>query len=172
MWYQSIPFFRSLDEEEGRELVRISRTETFEPGQRILEEGTPGRGLYVIQQGEVVVQKKTPGAEPEVLARLQVGEFFGEMSLVTDLTTAAEAVATERTTALFLPKKDLFSLLSAVARAGTEDHARVRARAGAQALRGGRAPDHPASVGGLSAGVASAAPGRPPPIPRRVFPSR
>lgn len=112
MWYHGVPFFRALDDVEGRELMAISRPRRFAAGERIISEGDRGPGLFVIEIGEVVIQKKVLGSEPEVLARLQPGEFFGEMSLVTDLPTAAEAVAGEATTTIFLPRQDLTELLA------------------------------------------------------------
>lgn len=112
MWYRNIPFFRTLDDVEGREIMSISESREFRIGDRILEEGERGPGLFVISRGEVVIQKKALAGEPEVLARLQPGEFFGEMSLVTDLPTAAEAVASEPTTTIFIPRRALTRLLA------------------------------------------------------------
>ena len=60
-------------------------------GESLFQEGDPGASLYVISEGEVVVE--TGGHE---LARLGAGAFFGEVSLVTDLPRSASVRAVGR----------------------------------------------------------------------------
>ena len=112
MLLHHISFFSQLDSEQAEALMGISRNLTFRPREVILEEGEAGPGLYLIQSGEVTVQKRRPDGGVEVLARLLRGEFFGEVSLVTDLPTTAEAVASEDTVTLFLPREELLSLVA------------------------------------------------------------
>ena len=112
MLLRHIPFFTGLDAEQSEALMGISRNLAYRSGEAILEEGQPGPGLYVIQAGEVTIQKKRPEGGAEVLASLLPGEFFGEVSLVTELPTTADAVASEDTSMLFLPRDELLSLIS------------------------------------------------------------
>lgn len=62
-------------------MVEQSKTSTFEPGQIILRENTPGDSAYIIFSGQVEVSKVVEG-QKVVLDRLGPGNIFGEMSLI------------------------------------------------------------------------------------------
>ncbi|MGE3820373.1 MAG: Crp/Fnr family transcriptional regulator [Isosphaeraceae bacterium] len=73
--------------------------ETFRDGDVIVREGEDGREMYVIQRGSVSVSKTIAGREVE-MARLERGEFFGEMSLLESLPRNATIRAVGETTLL------------------------------------------------------------------------
>ena len=73
--------------------------EAFEDGQVIVEEGDRSRQMYVIQHGQVAIFKSAGGRE-ELLATLQKGDFFGEMSLLESLPRDATARAVGKTRVL------------------------------------------------------------------------
>ncbi len=56
-------------------------TRTYNPGDKILAEGTFGTETYFIEAGSVDIQKETGKTNPIVLATLSEGEVFGEMYL-------------------------------------------------------------------------------------------
>ena len=62
--------------------------ETFHDGDIIVSEGDDSREMYVIQSGAVVVLRNFDGVEVE-LARLERGNFFGEMSLLESISRSA-----------------------------------------------------------------------------------
>lgn len=55
--------------------------ERFSDGQIIIREGEMSREMYIIQRGRVEVVRRLRG-RPVVLATLERGSFFGEMSLL------------------------------------------------------------------------------------------
>lgn len=55
----------------------------FPKGTILFKEGDEGREMYLINSGEVKLSRKTPQGDV-VLARLGFGEFFGEMSVITN----------------------------------------------------------------------------------------
>jgi MFS family permease len=57
-------------------------------GSVIIREGTPGERFYLIDSGEVVVEKN--GVE---IARLGAGDYFGEIALLRNIPTTAAVVA-------------------------------------------------------------------------------
>ena len=67
----------------------------------IFSEGDPGRDLYLVQDGGVVIRKKTPLGEIE-LARFAKGDFFGDMALLQGLPRYASAYARGATRLLIL----------------------------------------------------------------------
>ena len=65
----------------------------FQKGTVLFKEGDEGKEMYLINAGEVKLSRKTSQGDV-VLAKLGFGEFFGEMSVITNKprTDTAEAV--------------------------------------------------------------------------------
>ncbi len=65
----------------------------FPKGTILFKEGDEGKEMFLINSGEVKLSRRTPHGDV-VLARLGFGEFFGEMSVITNLprSVTAEAV--------------------------------------------------------------------------------
>lgn len=55
----------------------------YEDGEEIVVEGDLSREMYIIQEGQVVVEKNAGGTTLR-LGTLERGDFFGEMSLLQD----------------------------------------------------------------------------------------
>ncbi len=66
----------------------------FSKGTVLFKEGDTGTEMYLVCSGEVKLTRKTPNGEI-VLAVLGFGEFFGEMSVITNQprTVTAEVVS-------------------------------------------------------------------------------
>jgi signal transduction histidine kinase len=76
-----LPLFAELREEDLERLCRGARRVSVEPGQVVMEQGTPGDGLYIVVDGELeVIRAAEDGVVP--LATRGPGEFVGEMSLL------------------------------------------------------------------------------------------
>jgi F420-non-reducing hydrogenase small subunit len=84
----------------------------FEPGETIFRLGDPGDTMYVILEGEVEISQ---GLEKDkyLLARLSPGEFFGEMSILTNRPRSASAVALRRTLLLPIRREDFLEKVKA-----------------------------------------------------------
>lgn len=54
----------------------------FAAGETIFRQGDPGDFMYAVIEGEVEVVREEQGREPEVIARLGPGQYFGEMAVV------------------------------------------------------------------------------------------
>src|ERR1700734_565942 len=61
-------------------------------GEYIFREGDLGTEMYIIHEGKVEILNRL-GEEARVLAVLEKGDFFGEMSVLEDLPRAASARA-------------------------------------------------------------------------------
>ena len=61
-------------------------------GDVIFEEGTTGRELYVVLDGEVEIAKLV-GGRKTVIITLGKGEFFGEMAVIDGSSRSASAIA-------------------------------------------------------------------------------
>ena len=65
----------------------------FTAGHPIFEEGEVGTEMYVIQSGTVEIFKRSRRGEEKLLATLEKGDFFGEMSILEDVARTASARA-------------------------------------------------------------------------------
>ena len=115
------PFFEGLDSEHIEHFARLARTETFEPGDRIIVQGKPATSFYVLVEGKIELSFRKPGDEvpqneeagPELEGQApphivsHPGYPVGWASIVEPHRYRATAVARERTEMLML-SRDLF----------------------------------------------------------------
>ncbi|HEX5689302.1 MAG TPA: cyclic nucleotide-binding domain-containing protein, partial [Roseiflexaceae bacterium] len=101
-----VPLFSQLSPLERTELARLLQPLSYERGQLIIHEGEPGDALYIIESGQVIVE----GAG-ELLAHLDEGNFFGEMSLLFEKPHNADIRAVTPVEVLALPAADFMRLL-------------------------------------------------------------
>jgi CRP-like cAMP-binding protein len=78
----TIPFFSALEEAEHKKLVDTSVLHVVNAGDVIMQEGDPGRSIFVILDGRVRVFTTGQDGEELELAILGPSQFFGEMSLL------------------------------------------------------------------------------------------
>eukprot|EP00640_Fibrocapsa_japonica_P001945 CAMPEP_0113936834 /NCGR_PEP_ID=MMETSP1339-20121228/3611_1 /TAXON_ID=94617 /ORGANISM="Fibrocapsa japonica" /LENGTH=535 /DNA_ID=CAMNT_0000939395 /DNA_START=41 /DNA_END=1644 /DNA_ORIENTATION=- /assembly_acc=CAM_ASM_000762 len=92
---QAVEILNALKYEQISKLAGALDVAVFEDGTYIIRQGEMGETFYIIEQGEVyVTQKKSPNSDEEdVLAALQVGQYFGEMALLLDEPRMANCVA-------------------------------------------------------------------------------
>jgi CRP-like cAMP-binding protein len=50
-------FFKGLDKKDIEKIAGLCREETFEPGQTIFRQGETGAGLYIIDEGQVALER-------------------------------------------------------------------------------------------------------------------
>lgn len=85
------PFFAALREDSFKRLVGKLALRSVPGGERIFGQGDEGRSFFVISEGAVEVFVERP--EHRLLGRLDEGEFFGEVALITDHPRMASARA-------------------------------------------------------------------------------
>jgi tetratricopeptide (TPR) repeat protein len=98
---KDIPIFAELRGEDMRDLYRACEEVNYGSGETIVEQGVPGRGLYVIVQGDVQVRRVDVTGDT-VLARLTPGSYVGELSLLDASPTSARVVAVGPVFCLFI----------------------------------------------------------------------
>ncbi|EKJ85153.1 cyclic nucleotide-binding domain-containing protein [Leptospira meyeri] len=76
-----VPFFKNAPEELKREVVLELKPSFYMKGDVIFREGDVPHNMYFLSKGHVEVIKENSG---ELLATLNSGSFFGEMSLIDD----------------------------------------------------------------------------------------
>jgi|RhiMetdeSRZDD1v2_1073273.scaffolds.fasta_scaffold314124_2 CRP-like cAMP-binding protein len=101
------PLFAGLDREHLKDVVRVGRRVSYQPGQAIVERGDPGDAMYIVVSG---------AAEVDVggrFHRLERGDFFGEMAVLAGRPREATVKAVEPLEALRIPADDFQAFLSA-----------------------------------------------------------
>lgn len=107
---KALPMFADLSLDDMRSLFRVSTQHGFGPGMHLIEPGQPGRGLFVIVDGQVEVYGGA-GAEARLLNTLGVGGYVGEISLLLDGPTSARVTARTPVKALFISRESFTQYL-------------------------------------------------------------
>jgi cAMP-dependent protein kinase regulator len=88
---QQIDFLRnvkvlsSLSEGERREVASCLKRVSFNSGQVVVRQGDRGEDFYIVESGELLCSaQKSPDLAPEELLRLGIGDYFGEIALLTN----------------------------------------------------------------------------------------
>jgi NADH dehydrogenase len=81
----------------------------FERGEVIFNQGDVGDKVYVIREGECEVLRERNG-QPELLATLHAGEYFGEIAVLSDVGRTATIRARTPMNVLLIPKGDFDKL--------------------------------------------------------------
>src|SRR5688572_20402556 len=108
---RNVFLFKDLNEAESRHICGLLKEETFQPGDRILDEGRAGVALYIIWSGRVRVSRRFE-KESFVLTELGPYDFFGEMSLIDDSPISATVDAIHDTILFRMTGPDFKGLTS------------------------------------------------------------
>jgi CRP-like cAMP-binding protein len=101
-----LSLFADLPHPQLEALAHSFGEEVFAEGQRVIRQDVTGGGFYVILDGEAKVV-----IDGQERARLSQGDFFGELSLLTDEPPAADVVATTLLRCLIIPDNELKAFL-------------------------------------------------------------
>jgi CRP-like cAMP-binding protein/Fe-S-cluster-containing hydrogenase component 2 len=101
-----VPLFSQLSPLERTELSRLLQPQHHDRGELIIHEGEPGDALYIIESGQVVVERAG-----QLLAHLDEGDFFGEMSLLAEKPHNADIRTVTPAEVLRLPAEEFMRLL-------------------------------------------------------------
>lgn len=94
------PFFGGLSDASLELLVSMLVERRFDVGATVVAEGEPGRSMFVVQSGELAVSKLGHAGRVIRMARLEPGDFFGEMTLI-EMQNRSATVLAESPTILF-----------------------------------------------------------------------
>jgi small-conductance mechanosensitive channel len=103
---KEIPIFETLSDRNLALLADISNIIEYGPQSRIVSEGATDSTFFVILEGKVSVRKGT-----QILAELGIGEFFGEMALLTGEPRKADIISLENTRCLELDRQGFKRIL-------------------------------------------------------------
>lgn len=100
---KALPMFADLTLNDMKALYRVCTLQAYEAGQHLIEVGQPGKGLFLIVEGQVEVFAGS-GPQARLLNTLGVGGYVGEISLVQDGPTSARVTARSKVKVLFISR--------------------------------------------------------------------
>jgi CRP-like cAMP-binding protein len=101
-----LSLFADLPHPQLEALAHSFGEEVFAEGQRVIRQDVTGGGFYVILDGEAKIV-----IDGQERTRLTRGDFFGEMSILTDEPPAADVIATSLLRCLVIPDNELKAFL-------------------------------------------------------------
>ena len=109
---KQVPIFNGLSDRDFNTMEKILHLREYEVDEFVFQSGTPGLGMYIIIQGEVVIKGENSKGEKIVFAQLFSGDFFGEVSLISedDRSTNAMAISSCKLVAFF--RSDLLEIIT------------------------------------------------------------
>ncbi|NSW82084.1 MAG: cyclic nucleotide-binding domain-containing protein [Syntrophothermus sp.] len=113
---QNLEVFHGTSPQTIAEVLPLSTTLTFARGQTILAQNAPPNNLYFLCSGRAEVVLHDDNGQKVVLAQINSGEHFGEMSLLTGDPTSASIVAADTCKVLVIAPEGFRYLLDRVPR--------------------------------------------------------
>lgn len=101
-----VPLFSELELIEREPLAALMHKRRVTRGETVITQGTPGDAFYIIEHGQTAVER-----DEQTIATLGAGDFFGEMSLLSDQPHNATIRAVVPTDVLILPASAFHTLL-------------------------------------------------------------
>ena len=90
-----VDLFGDLTPDERQQLADASTTEELRRGDVLFHEDDEADTLYVVIEGRIAIAKRSIDGRESVVALMEAGDLFGEMSLFEPLGRSAEARALE-----------------------------------------------------------------------------
>jgi len=93
------PLFRDMTNYQRRKAILISEMHEFGPGDKIMEQGTIGRSMYMLLGGNAQVIRHDDGQQ-RLLAELSAGDILGEIGYTRATERTADVTASTPVSAL------------------------------------------------------------------------
>jgi CRP/FNR family cyclic AMP-dependent transcriptional regulator len=119
-FFNDVPIFELLDEEERKVLADLVSICEFKKGQIIFQTGDPGGLAYLVQKGLIHVTIKDANFEDVIVDVADDGSLVGMSSLMAGENHQTTAIATEDTTTIEIDRNDIIVLLNAKPMAGLD----------------------------------------------------
>ena len=109
---QSVSIFWDLNEDDLGHIADKMVAKHFENGNYIFLEDSEGEQCFFVLEGSVKVTRLSKDGREVILAMLNEGDFFGEMSLLDGESRSANVIALEKTKVLTLDRNDFIAVVN------------------------------------------------------------
>lgn len=100
--FNDIPLFQSLPPEQLDYLIKLAHDVDYEKNSVIITQGEHSNSLYIVVEGRLKVYVTDAEGRQALLAFLNKGDFFGELSLLDDEPRSASVMTVTKTRLLRL----------------------------------------------------------------------
>ena len=107
------PFFGGLSDASLDLLISMLVERPFDAGATVVAEGEPGRSMYIVHSGALVVSKRAVSGRVIRINGLGPGDFFGEMTLIEMQNRSASVVAESPAVLYELTARNLYACYKA-----------------------------------------------------------
>jgi len=107
LFLSKVPILSGMDAYERSQIADALKSESYDDGQTIISEGEVGRKFYILEEGQGVVMKN--GVK---VSEYGVGDFFGELALITNQPRLATVKAVGSMKVLTIDKASFHRLLN------------------------------------------------------------
>ena len=111
---KNVEIFSELGRRDLERVGKLMVPRQIRAGEVIIKEGDQAAGFFVINSGKVEVVQDADGSNPQQLATLGPGDFFGEMALVDQGPRSATVKADSNVKLLVLGEREFSSLIDNV----------------------------------------------------------
>lgn len=111
---KGVPLLKSLGAYERSQLTDALHEETVCAGDVVVRQGEKGSKFYLIESGNLIVQKIREDGRVEEIGVLKSGDYFGEHSLLSNDVRAASIVAQRDCVVWSIERKAFHSLLGSL----------------------------------------------------------
>src|SRR5690242_19851483 len=101
----AVPLFSGLNDEQLEMIAGHLRRRTYNERDVIVRRDSPGDALFILTSGKVKVSYLEDEGET-IIAVLQAGDFFGELSILDGEGRSADVIALEPSEVLILSVED------------------------------------------------------------------
>ena len=108
---KSVSLFWDLEQTELGYISDKMVSKNFDNGNLIFLEESEGENLFFVVEGSVKITRLSKDGREVILAILNAGDFFGEMSLLDGEARSANVIALEKTEVLSLNRDDFLVVL-------------------------------------------------------------
>jgi CRP/FNR family transcriptional regulator, cyclic AMP receptor protein len=105
-----VPLFTEFDKGELSTIARYLEAEDYAAGQVVIWSGSENRSLFVLLSGTAVVSIQIKGEVESVLARLEAGAHFGELTFIDGQPAAGTVTAEQPCRILRVPLDQMHKL--------------------------------------------------------------
>ena len=109
---QTVSIFYDLKPEELGYIAEKMIARHYENGNYIFLEDSDGEQCFFVLKGSVKVTRLSKDGREVILAMLNKGDFFGEMSLLDGESRSANVIALEKTEVLILDRNDFLDVVN------------------------------------------------------------
>ncbi len=100
--------FKKLSKDNLYELVTLLRLKKFSEGEFVIKKGEPGKDLFIVLTGTVEVLDEFGN----LITKLESGEIFGEMSLISGEAVGANIKTLSPVSVLYIPGREFIKTLN------------------------------------------------------------